>query len=223
MDVPRRWGATAEMWKSSGTWLSGGTCSFQPVVTAVRRWQGFWVIEEARDGQPSPPPEFLSFSALPPSCLSLDLPREFSPQGLCTYYSLWIALLPGIYLQASLLHFIWACVLSKPFLDDSIQKSISGTFLAVQWLRIHLSMQGTWVRSLVQEDPMCRKATVPARHNCWAHVPQLWKLSYSSACALQPEEPAQWEARAPQLESSPCSLQLEKAREERWRLTTAKK
>ena len=66
-------------------------------------------------------------------------------------------------------YFIWACVLSKPFLDDSIQKSISGTFLVVQWLRIHLSMQGTWVWSrkilhaakqlnlhATTAEPMCR-------------------------------------------------------------------
>ena len=28
------------------------------------------------------------------------------------------------------------------------------TFLAVQWLRIHLSMKGTQVQSLVREDPL---------------------------------------------------------------------
>ena len=81
------------------------------------------------------------------------------------------------YLQGSLLHFILACVLSKPFLNDSIQKSISGTFLVVQWLRIHLSMQGTWVWSLVQEDPTCCRANWTCLPHCWAHAPQLWKLS----------------------------------------------
>ena len=34
-------------------------------------------------------------------------------------------------------------------------------------------MQGTRVRALVQEDPTCRGATKPMRHNCWA-------------CALEP-------------------------------------
>ena len=37
--------------------------------------------------------------------------------------------------------------------------------LVVQWLRIHLPMQGTWVRALVQEDPTCHGATKPMRHN----------------------------------------------------------
>ena len=38
-------------------------------------------------------------------------------------------------------------------------------FLVVQWLRICLPMQGTWVRFLVQEDPTCRGATKPAHRN----------------------------------------------------------
>ena len=41
----------------------------------------------------------------------------------------------------------------------------SGTFLVEQWLRIRLSMQGTRVRYLVREDPTCRGATKPVRHN----------------------------------------------------------
>ena len=42
---------------------------------------------------------------------------------------------------------------------------ILGASLGVQWLRIHLPMQGTWVRALVQEDPTCLGATKPVRHN----------------------------------------------------------
>ena len=41
----------------------------------------------------------------------------------------------------------------------------TGTSLVAQWLRIHLSMQGTWIRSLVQEDPTCCRATKPVSHN----------------------------------------------------------
>ena len=40
-----------------------------------------------------------------------------------------------------------------------------GTSLVVQWLRIHLPMQGTQLPALVQEDPTCRGATKPVRHN----------------------------------------------------------
>ena len=35
----------------------------------------------------------------------------------------------------------------------------------VQWLRIFLSMQGAWVPSLIQEDPMFLGATKPLHHN----------------------------------------------------------
>ena len=42
--------------------------------------------------------------------------------------------------------------------------------LAVQWLRIHLVMQGTPVQSLVWEDPTCHMATEPVGHNLWARA-----------------------------------------------------
>ena len=37
--------------------------------------------------------------------------------------------------------------------------------LVAEWLRIRLPTQGTRVRALVWEDPTCRGATKPARHN----------------------------------------------------------
>ena len=46
--------------------------------------------------------------------------------------------------------------------------------LVVQWLRIQLPMQGTWVPSLVREDPTCCEATKPMHHNYWALAP--WSL-----------------------------------------------
>ena len=41
----------------------------------------------------------------------------------------------------------------------------TGASLVVQWLRIHLPMQGTRVRAVVREDPICRRATKPGLHN----------------------------------------------------------
>ena len=38
------------------------------------------------------------------------------------------------------------------------------TSLVVQWLRIHLPMQGTRVQSLVQEDSTCQRAIKPMYH-----------------------------------------------------------
>ena len=35
----------------------------------------------------------------------------------------------------------------------------------VQWLRIRLSIQGSQVQLLVQEDPTCHGATKPKCHN----------------------------------------------------------
>ena len=45
----------------------------------------------------------------------------------------------------------------------------------LQWIRIHLSIQGTWVQSLVREDSTCLGAT---KH----HAPQLLR----SPCILEP-------------------------------------
>ena len=44
-------------------------------------------------------------------------------------------------------------------------KSKLRAFLVVQWLRIHLPMQGTQVQALVREDPTCQAATKPVCHN----------------------------------------------------------
>ena len=69
-------------------------------------------------------------------------------------------------------------------------------------------MQGTRLRALVQEDPTCRGATKPGRHNYWARALEpashnYWSLCATTtearaprACALQQEKPLQWEARA---------------------------
>ena len=41
-----------------------------------------------------------------------------------------------------------------------------GTSLVVQWLRVHLLMQGTQVCSLVHEDSTHRGARKPVHHHC---------------------------------------------------------
>ena len=41
----------------------------------------------------------------------------------------------------------------------------AGTSLVAQWLRILLPMQEARVQSLVWEDPTCRGAAKPMRHN----------------------------------------------------------
>ena len=95
----------------------------------------------------------------------------------------------------------------------------------LQWLRIHLPMQGTWVRALVQEDPTCHRATKPmhhnywawalepASHNSWARAPQLLKPA-------RLEKSPQWEACT--TKSRPRSPQLEKARAQQQRPNAAK-
>ena len=58
-----------------------------------------------------------------------------------------------------------AGALGKGYVQPFHLKIVIGTSLVAQWLRIHLPMQGTWVRSLLREDPTCRRATKPMSHN----------------------------------------------------------
>ena len=85
----------------------------------------------------------------------------------------------------------------------SVSGSVIWTSLVAQWLRICLPMQGTRVRSLVQEDPTCHRATkyhVPQLLNLHsrAREPQLLSLRATTtearvptARALQQEKPPQ--------------------------------
>ena len=46
------------------------------------------------------------------------------------------------------------------------KNGLLGASLVAQWLRIHLPANaGDTVRALVREDPTCRRATKPVRHN----------------------------------------------------------
>ena len=67
------------------------------------------------------------------------------------------------------------CNWQTAFSCQTLKSLSQGTFLVVQWLGIHLPMQGIWVWALVREDPTCRRATKPASHNYWVRVQQLLK------------------------------------------------
>ena len=88
------------------------------------------------------------------------------------------------------------------------------TSLVVQWVRICLPTQGTWVQSLVQKHPTCHRATKPVCHNY--RSPWAWSL-----CSRTGEATAMRSLRAV-TETSLCLLQLEKSLQE-WRPSTAKK
>ena len=69
-------------------------------------------------------------------------------------------------------------------------KKMMGASLVAQWLKIRLPMQGTRVRTLVQEDHICCGATKPVRHNYWA-------------CALEPASHNHWDCMS-QLPKPAC-------------------
>ena len=83
----------------------------------------------------------------------------------------------------------WEKISANEATDKGLISKIGLPWLA-QWLRIHLLMQGTRVRALVREDPICRGATKPVRHNYWA-------------CALELANRNDW-ACVPQLLKPTC-------------------
>ena len=70
-------------------------------------------------------------------------------------------------------------------------------FPGVWWIGIRLPIQETRIRSLVQEEPTCCRATKPTH--------SYWSLCAQSPCS-ETEKPPQ-EAWAPQPETSPLSTQ----------------
>ena len=110
-----------------------------------------------------------------------------------------------------------------------------------KWLRIHLPTQGARVWSLVQEDCAFCRVTKPVCHNYWGSALQLashtrWALELQplSPCAATTEAPVprthalQQEATTIRslhtaMKSAPLSPKLEKAPEQRWRLSAAEK
>ena len=72
-------------------------------------------------------------------------------------------------------------------------------------------MQGTQVATLAWEDSTCHSANKGPYITTTEPRVETTEACAPTACALQQEKPPQWEAHALQLESSPCSLQLNKA------------
>ena len=71
--------------------------------------------------------------------------------------------------------------------------------------------------------PWATKSLYLLSPNFRACEAQLLKSACPRAPALQQEKPLQWEACAPQLESSPCLPQLEKTWEQQWSPSAATK
>ena len=94
------------------------------------------------------------------SCLACN-PASFLLRVRCSYLGLrfWeeaLAILNS--------HGVTTYIVEEKF-EEWIQDPVIQASLVVQWLRIRLPTQGTRVRALVWEDPTCRGATKPMRHN----------------------------------------------------------
>ena len=59
---------------------------------------------------------------------------------------------------------------AMPFLTVLVVRTNIWTSLVVQWLGVHLPTQGTWVWSLIWEDPTWHGAAKPEHHDYWARA-----------------------------------------------------
>ena len=137
---------------------------------------------------------FLPFSRLPFLCWWFPLLR--------TSFSLWYN--PTYFLPVVAFAF---GVRSKTSLPRLMSRSLLD-FPGGAVVKNRLPMQETRVWALVQEDPTCRRATKPLRHNYWACTLEPVSHNYWThvprACAPQQEKPPRWEARAPQRRVAPA-------------------
>ena len=88
----------------------------------------------------------------------------------------------------------------------------SGKESACQCRRHRFNLWSRKIPRAKEQLSPCSATLQPGSQNYRAHILELPKPSCPASCHLQHEKPPWWEVCAPQLESSPCSPQLEKAR-----------
>ena len=66
--------------------------------------------------------------------------------------------------------------------DHAVENLEGGTSLVVQWLRICLPIQGTWVRSLLWKISHLLRSIKSMCHNYWARAPEPANCSEKSLC-----------------------------------------
>ena len=102
-----------------------------------------------------------------------------------------------------------ACCKSWGLKESDMTEWLNWTEPVVQWLRIFLPMLGTWIQSLVWEDPTCHRATQPVHHSYWSPRAAMEAAPGRSPCTTR--------------KSSPCLPKLETARVQQRRPSVARK
>lgn len=59
-----------------------------------------------------------------------------------------------------------------PAWEETSKDPPSGGLGVAQWMRVHLSTQGTWARVLAWQDPTCFRGAQPVSHSCRACAPE---------------------------------------------------
>ena len=96
-------------------------------------------------------------------------------------------------------------VLMSDCFESELKVFHLGASLVVQWLRICLPMQGTWVWALVREDPTQPwSGKIPHASEQLSLYATTTEARVPRARALQQEKPLQWEVCTPQRRVAPA-------------------
>ena len=99
-----------------------------------------------------------------------------------TWNPIWIVSISFLFSDKGLVNTPHITIWKISWITVILKNTWSRTSLVVQWLRIHLPIQETWVRFLLQEDSSCCEATEPTCYNC------------CSSCPLEPVSPTRDDA-----------------------------
>ena len=98
-----------------------------------------------------------------------------------TWNPIWIVSISFLFSDKGLVNTPHITIWKISWITVILKNTWSRTSLVVQWLRIHLPIQETWVPSLVQEDSTYHKATKPMCHDYWVVCHNCWSL-----CTIEP-------------------------------------
>ena len=169
-------GAT-ELWPGAGQRCHGHReahlIHFMGPVLAFSLIQKIWTIENTWKNNRKEPWELSNPTSESQILADINIPSFLTAARLfcSTYTPPWRWEYTTFWVACSILGLL--CWLERPFWSNCSNekgqkwfslcqlKHACRTALVVQWLTISLPMQGTWVWSLVWEDPTCCRATKP--------------------------------------------------------------
>lgn len=94
------------------------------------------------------------------------------------------------------MHTSWTTCNLSLLVRDAASRLGGYTYQVAQWITTCLTMQGTYVQTMVQEDSICMRQLKPVCHSHWATLEPgaaTTEAHVSRTCAPQQKKPLLWE------------------------------